>query len=47
MQPRNFPLADVPELVLDGLDELPHAAASRAVAPIATTALVVTLTGTS
>jgi hypothetical protein len=48
MQPRNFPLADVPELLLGVLDDgLPHAAARRAIAPNATTALSVTLTGTS
>jgi hypothetical protein len=50
MQPRNFPLADVPELLLGELlldDGLPHAAARRAIAPKATAALSVTLTGTS
>jgi hypothetical protein len=50
MQPRNFPLADVPELLLGELlldDGLPHAAARRAIALNATAALNVTLTGTS
>jgi len=51
MQPRNFALlADVPELLLGGVlldDGLPHAAARRAIAPKAATALNVTLTGTS
>jgi len=50
MQPRNFALADAPELLLGVLvldDGLPHAAARRAIAANATTALSVTLTGTS
>jgi hypothetical protein len=51
MQPRNFALVDVPELLLVELvvldDGLPHAAARRAIAPSATTALGMTLTGTS
>jgi len=50
MQPRNLPLADVPAVLdepLLALGALPHAAASRATAPNATTALIVTLTDTS
>jgi hypothetical protein len=50
MQPRNFALADVPEVLLGEVlldDGLPHAAARRAIALKATTALSVTLTGTS
>jgi hypothetical protein len=50
MQPRNFPLADAPEWLLGALlvvDGLPHAAARRAIALNAMTALSVTLTGTS
>jgi hypothetical protein len=48
MQPRNFPLADEPELLLgELLDGLPHAAAKRAIVPSTATALSLTLTGTS